>query len=156
MNINEEMEPVEKKRATESVHASSLLFAGGTFARQVEKLAKEMWKPSGLSPSQAQLLLHILDNDFAFPVYICQEFQVGPSTITRLAEKLEKKGLAGRYDMENGGTFIMATEEGRKLKPVLEGCERAFAKRCNALLGEQEAFSLACRLNKASDELAGY
>jgi DNA-binding MarR family transcriptional regulator len=115
-----------------------------------------MWKPSGLSPSQAQLLLHILDNDFAFPVYICQELQVGASTITRLAEKLEKKGLAGRYDMEHGSTYIMATEEGRKLKPVLEGCERAFTERCNALLGGQEALSLACRLNKATDELAGY
>jgi DNA-binding MarR family transcriptional regulator len=153
VNKNVEMEPVKIEKAVESVYASSLYFASGAFTRQVEKLAKEIWKPSGLPPAQAHLLLHVIDNYNAFPYFIAGQLQLSVSAITRLAEKLEKKGLVLRIT-ESRWTYIMATPEAWPLKPTLEECEKAFIDRCNALLGENEALKLAGRMNEATDKLA--
>jgi hypothetical protein len=46
------MEPVRKK-AIDSFFSNSLYFSTGVLAREVEKLAVECWKPTGLSPSHA-------------------------------------------------------------------------------------------------------
>jgi DNA-binding MarR family transcriptional regulator len=153
VNKNVEMEPVKIEKATESDYASSLYFASGALARQVEKLAKEIWKPSGLPPAQGHLLLHVIDNYYAFPYFIAGQLRLSMSTITRLAEKLEKKELVLRIT-ENRWTYIMATHEGWALKPRLEQCEKTFIDRCHALLGENEALALADNMNTATDKLA--
>lgn len=139
-------------KASECRYADSLYFASGAFARRIESLAKRVWKPSGLPPSQAQLLHFIIDNYFAFPYFISRELQLSPSTITRLTEQLEQKGLAERYS-EMGRTYIDATEKGRSLEPVLSECQREFMEQCKRIFGKQDTIRLARLLTRATDKL---
>ena len=145
------MKPVEKK-AAEVFHSESLYFVSGAFAREVEKLAKQSWKPSGLHPSHAHLLLFLLYNGMSFPTFLSKELLMSPSTITRLLQKLEKKELVTRIPYEHL-MCISTTNKARELEPVLEQCQKDFAELCSGLLGHRPK-RLALVLGKATDLLA--
>ena len=146
------MEPVRKERAVDSVFANSLYFAGGAFSRAVEKLAGECWKLSGLTPSQGYLLLLLIDNSHAYSCYISKELRVNPSTVTRLADQLQAKGLISRI-IYRGWTYLSATDKALGLLRTLVDCDNAFRKRCTAILGENAPRNLATSLNQATDRL---
>jgi DNA-binding MarR family transcriptional regulator len=148
-----DMEPVMTRlKAIDSVYANSLYFASSLLAREVEKLATEAWKPSGLPPAQGYLLLHILnDHYYPFPNVISNRLLLSPSAITHLVEKLEKKELVWRY-YESNWMYIAATQKARDLKPTLVQCEQALIDRCEALLGA-DAGALTSMMNRAADQL---
>jgi len=145
------------QKATESPHYYSLYFASGVLARQIEKMAKETWKPSGLHPSHAHLLRLILDGSASFstscPTFLSKDLLLSPSTITRLLEKLEKKELITRFSYEHL-VVVLPTQKARELAPLLEQCENTFAMQCHELLGEQETFDLSLVLTRTTDLLA--
>jgi len=147
------MEPVKTRlKAIDSVYANSLYFASSLLGRQVDKLATEVWKPSGLPPAQGYLLLHILnDHYYPFPNVISNRLLLSPSAITHLVEKLAKKELVWRY-YESNWTYIAATQKATNLKPALIECERRFIERCDALLGA-DAGVLTSSMNRAEDQL---
>jgi|HubBroStandDraft_2_1064218.scaffolds.fasta_scaffold20648_3 DNA-binding MarR family transcriptional regulator len=148
------MKPVRKERAIDSAFANSLYFAGGAFSRAVERLAAACWKPSGLTPSQGNLLLHLIDNMHSFSYFISSDLRVNPSSVTRLADQLEAKGLIDRTSYRRW-TYLEATEKAMELSPALIDCDNAFRDRCDALLGENELLILARSLNEATDKLNG-
>jgi len=77
-----------RSKATGNLYASSLYFASSVLARQIEKLATEVWKPSGLPPSQGYMLLHILyHSDYSFPFFISRRLLLSPSAVTQLVDK---------------------------------------------------------------------
>jgi hypothetical protein len=146
------MIPKEKK-AVNSPYSDSLYFSSGALARQTQKLAKESWKPSGLHPSHGHLLLLILNSTFQNPGFFVNDLLLEPSTITRLMEKLEEKGLIKRFPYEH---LIVArpTKKAYELMPVLEQCGKHFENRCHELLGKQRSYDLACVMNEATDRLS--
>jgi DNA-binding MarR family transcriptional regulator len=146
------MEPVRKERAVDSAFADSLYFAGGAFTRALEKVAADCWKPSGLTPSQGNLLLHLIDNFSSFSYFISSDLRVNPSSVSRLADQLQAKGLIDRFT-ENHWTYLSATRKAVELCPLLTKCEKAFSDKCAELLGEKVAKVLANSLNEATDKL---
>ncbi|HTR31264.1 MAG TPA: MarR family transcriptional regulator [Puia sp.] len=146
------MDPVRKERATESTFANSLYFAGGAFQREIEKLAVQCWRPSGLTPSQGILLLHVIDNPDAFPTIICADFRVNASSVTRLADQLEAKGLIQRITYHHL-CYLEATEKALTLLAVLSKCENNFRAKCTEALGNWTPAILARSLNRATDKL---
>jgi MarR family transcriptional regulator, organic hydroperoxide resistance regulator len=146
------MGPVRKEKAIDSVFANSLYFASGAFSRAVEKLAAECWKPSGLTPSQGNLLLLLIDNVHSFSVFISSDLRVNPSSVTRLADQLEAKGLIARISNRHW-TYLSATEKAFGLLDVLVDCDYTFRDRCTALLGKNGPRILARSLNRATDKL---
>lgn len=155
------MKPVEKK-AVETAHSDSLYFASTALARQIEKIAREAWKPSKLHPSHAHLLsLMLTDIDIfgittgglSYPGFLSKELLLSPSTITRLLKKLEKMGLVTRIPYEHL-MVIQPTDKARALKPILDQCEHAFIMQCTGLLGDREMNSLTGTLNESTDLLA--
>ena len=147
------MESVKmRSKATGNFYANSLYFASGVLARQIDKLATEVWKPSGLPPSQGYMLLHILyDSNYSFPYFISRRLLLSPSAVTQLVDKLEKKELVVRFTEEHW-TLIRGTEKAWDLEPTLAECERAFRDRCDALLGA-DAGALTSLMNQAADKL---
>jgi DNA-binding MarR family transcriptional regulator len=146
------MEPVMTRfRAMDTLFANSLYFASSLLTRQVDKLATEAWKPSGLPPAQGYLLLHTLKDRLSFPYFISRRLLLSPAAITRLVDKLEKKELVFRYT-EKHWTFIQPTQKARDLEPTLIQCERALNDRCDALLGA-DAGDLTVLMNRATDKL---
>jgi DNA-binding MarR family transcriptional regulator len=149
------MKPVKKEKAVDSVFAESLYFASGAFGRAVEKLATECWKKSGLSPSQGNLLLHLILDTYPFPCYISSDLHVNPSTVTRLADQLEAKDLV--YRMPSGHwNYLGVTKKGFLLLPALLESKKVFDDRCIELFGKTRARKLAIFLNEATDKLTRY
>ena len=144
--------PVKKEKAVDSAFADSLYFASGAFTRAVEKLANECWSPSGLTPSQGTLLLHLIYNDYAFPHFISSDLRVNPSSVTRLADQLEAKELIERLTYKRL-TYLSATNKAEDLLPVLTKCDDDFLERCDQLLGKGNTSIVAGFLNRATDKL---
>src|SRR5450755_2076464 len=103
-------------RASESSYSKCMYFASGALARRAEKLAQEAWKPVGLSPSHAYLLMMAIGDPGIQPSAIVAELLLTPSTITRLIEKLEEKKLVHR-DYQSKCTYVFPTAKGKALLP---------------------------------------
>jgi DNA-binding MarR family transcriptional regulator len=149
------MKPVKKEKAVDSVFAESLYFASSAFGRAVEQLATECWKNSELSPSQGNLLLHLIDNAYSFPSYISSDLRVNPSTVTRLADQLESKGLIYRWT-KGHLSYLGVTNKGIQLLPALLESDKVFADRCAELFSKTRALKLATFLNQATDKITSH
>ena len=90
-----------------ALYSDSLYFSSGALTRQIEKVAKEAWKPSGLHPSQAYLLKLITDSQLPYPTLFAKGMELSPSTITRMLGKLEKKQLITRSAYTNLSVVIV-------------------------------------------------
>ena len=80
-------------KTSESRYCSCIYFSSAAFARKIEKIAVESWKPVGLAPSHGYLLMNVIDEPGIQPGALADQLQLQPSTITRLIEKLEEKKM---------------------------------------------------------------
>lgn len=140
-------------KATESKFSQCLYFAANTLARKVEKLALESWKPVRLSPSHAYLLVMVLEQPGLQPGCLANHLQLSPSTITRLIEKLEEKGLVTR-ETEGKTTLVFPSEKGKELQPMLINCHNDFFKNSCCLISQEERESMVANMCSMADKLA--
>src|SRR5687768_4540779 len=112
-------------KSSESKFAQCLYFSTNALARKVEKLAIESWKPAGLPPSHAYLLLMVLEDPGQQPGYLSRHLQLTPSTVTRLLEKLEEKKLVIRTT-EGKTTNVYPTPKAKQLLPTISNCLENF------------------------------
>jgi DNA-binding MarR family transcriptional regulator len=146
------MEAVNKVKAVDSPFSDSLFFAAGALSREIEKLALECWKPTGLSPSLGQVMYYLLHYaQVTGPMVIAQNLFLSPSTVTRLLEKLEKKGLVHRFTYD-GTRMVELTRNAWELEPLISECVLRFERRSKALLGE-ETSRLCLQLTATADKL---
>jgi DNA-binding MarR family transcriptional regulator len=147
------MRPV-KGTASENFLSGDLYFAASVLFRQVNRLAIKAYKPTGLSPSLAHLLMQILDGKYNFPSFIANDLWLSRSTITRLAQKLEKMGLVSNIHYENLA-HISPTAKALELEPELTRCNNDFYERCYRLLGEEQYQMMTKTLTGLTDSLNG-
>jgi MarR family transcriptional regulator, organic hydroperoxide resistance regulator len=136
-----------------SKYAQCLYFTSAALARKIEKLATESWKPVGLSPSHAYLLMAVLDEPGIQPTTLAEHLQLTPSTITRLIEKLEEKKLVVRT-AEGKLTNVYPTPKAKELQPKMIPCMEAFFKQYSAIIGKEESNQLVKTMAKVADKLA--
>jgi DNA-binding transcriptional ArsR family regulator len=145
------MEKVATIKAADGPFIDSLYFCTGALARAVEELAIECWKATGLSPSLGHILFFLIHYaDCTGPTVIARNLLLSPSTVTRLLEKLEKKGLVDRF-VYDCVRMVQPTREAWQMEPLISECEFAFRKRCDALLGGQALTT--CRLLAATTDI---
>ncbi|GAB4092867.1 hypothetical protein GCM10028786_17940 [Flaviaesturariibacter terrae] len=124
----------------------------GALARKVEKLAQESWKPLGLSPSHAYLLLAVLEEPGIQPGALAGQLQLQPSTITRLVQKLEEKKLVVRTT-EGKLTNVYPTPRAKDLQPKMGACLEHFYKASQALAPGTEGAQLLQSMGRIADRL---
>lgn len=129
-----------------------LYFSTAALARKVEKLATESWKPVGLSPSHAYLLLAVLDEPGIQPTTLGEHLQLQPSTITRLMQKLEEKKLVIRTT-EGRVTNVYPTPKAKELQPKMKECMNQFYQQYSQALGKDESTRLVQSITKVADKL---
>lgn len=139
-------------KSCESTFCKCLYFSAQALARKVEKLAIESWKPAGLPPSHAYLLLLVLKKPGIQPTTIAEELQLTPSTITRLTEKLEEKKLVVRTT-EGKITNIYPTPKGKNLESLLNECLKHFYHTYSSVLGKENSVRLVADMNTITDKL---
>jgi DNA-binding MarR family transcriptional regulator len=135
-----------------SKYAQCLYFTTNALARKIEKLAIESWKPVGLSPSHAYLLLAVIEEPGIQPTGLVEQLQLQPSTITRLIQKLESKKLAVRTT-EGKITNVYPTPKAKELLPKMKQCMEHFFQRYSTLLGQEESSKLVATLSNFADKL---
>ncbi len=106
----------------------------------------------GLSYSHAYLLSEIAQNPGITPTYLSDTLLLSPSTITRLIEKLESKGLA-RREMAGKHTMVFATEAGALLAPAVSDAWQTNWAKFTGKLGEEEAIALTKQIFAAAERL---
>ena len=98
--------------------AACLLFSANALARAITNMGDETFARLGLTYSHAYLLWEIVESPGITPTVLSERLFLSPSTITRLIEKLEQKGLVTRQS-EGKNTLVTPTESGKMLHPQI-------------------------------------
>ncbi|RYG31892.1 MAG: MarR family transcriptional regulator [Chitinophagaceae bacterium] len=138
---------------SDSRFSQCLYFSSNAFARKIEKLALESWKPVGLSPSHGYLLMHVIEDPGIQPGVLAQHLQLQPSTVTRLIEKLEDKKLLVRTT-EGKTTNVHPTSRAKEMHGKMQACIARFSTAHTALLGKEEGKKMVQQLNKLADRFS--
>lgn len=117
-----------------------LFFSTTKLARELGKLADDAFQKTGLSPSHA-FLLHVINQRVEI-----QQKEVGellrltPSTITRLIDKLERKGYV-KKQVEGKNVCLLATSEGQAQEDEIIASWNQLHEEYQNILTEEETAS---------------
>jgi DNA-binding MarR family transcriptional regulator len=129
-----------------------MYFVSNALARKMEKIAIQSWKPVGLSPSHAYLLMLVIENPGVQPMALSNELQLQPSTITRLMEKLEERKLLVRT-YEGKQTNVYPSPKGKEMLPRLRQCTADFFETYSGIIGKEESSRLVQNMSRITDKL---
>ena len=136
-----------------SRYGACLLFAANALARAVTVIGDAQFAKLGLSYSHAYLLNEVAQEPGQTPTALSETLFLSPSTITRLIEKLEGKGLVRRQP-EGKRTLVFATEKGQSLAPAIAKAWQENWAKFAENLGEAEAIQLTKQIIAAAEKFS--
>jgi DNA-binding MarR family transcriptional regulator len=120
-----------------SVH-DCLFFASGAMSRALTRLAEDAYAATGVSPSHGYLVMVVAETPGIALGRLAIAMALDASTITRIIEKLEAKGLVRRSAVGRRRTLAL-TPDGQALLPRLRAAKAEIERRVHAALGEDHA-----------------
>lgn len=136
-------------KASKTFHESCLYFTVNSLARQINEMAEEEFKITGLTPSHAYLMLTLLDEPGLSQNELSQKMNLKASTMTRFIDKLMLKRLVERIQ-EGRSVFVYPTEKGKELRVLIERAMRNMYERYYEVLDEDFSKNLTSEMNKAN------
>ena len=133
-------------------YSACLLFSANALARAITSIGDEEFGRFGLCYSHAYMLFDVINQPGVTPSELSQTLYLTPSTITRLVEKLEQKGLV-RRESEGKRTLIYATAAGEALQPAITEAWQRVGERYAQLIGETNVCSLTKQVFNAAQSL---
>lgn len=126
-----------------------LYFTANALARNIGKMADKAFKETGLAPSHAFMIMLVNEQPGITQGELCGHLHLAPSTLTRFADKLEKKGVLTR-EKEGKTVKVYPTEQGKELgKPIAAAWKRLYHD-YSAILGKDEGDELTRTIGQAS------
>ena len=119
-------------------------YSVNALSRIMTKIADDAFMSVGMSSSYAFLMVTVNDKPGINPKELCKMLQLTPSTVTRLIEKLEVRGLLERRQ-EGRVTHVFPTEAGLAMQ---EDIKKAWASLYSALyaaIGDCEELRLSLK-----------
>jgi DNA-binding MarR family transcriptional regulator len=126
---------------TNHPYCRCLFYSANALARNITRVAEEAFSRTGLAPSLAFALMTVRSNPGIQPSEVARIMMLSPSTLTRLVEKLEIKGLL-RREAQGKTIRLNLTDQGEALGPALLDAWQDTLKRYTAILGEGPAKDL--------------
>ena len=115
-------------------------------------MADEEFSVTGLSSSYALLLMAVNDRPGIQPKEISVQMQLSPSTVTRLVEKLENRGLVSRRFVGRC-TEVHPTPKSKEMNERIKEAWKNLFTRYSQLLGAEESKDLTSRIYQATQQL---
>jgi len=138
-----------------SPYCRCLYFSANALARSITRLAEEVFDPTGLSPSQAFILMTVASKPGINPGEVAQKMQLTASTVTRLMDALERRALVRRV-AEGRAVVVQPTKEGTRLAEAVRDAWRQLYLNYSGLLGEGRARQLTEEIYAAHEVLTGF
>jgi MarR family transcriptional regulator, organic hydroperoxide resistance regulator len=140
---------------TESQYCQCLYYSSNALARIMTRMADEEFASLGMTTSYAFLIMSINNKPGIQPGEISNEMKLTPSTVTRLIEKMEYRGLLERRS--NGKfTEVYTTQKGLEIIPQIKTCWMNLYKRYTDVLGEDKSSQLTSMIYEAVRKLDNY
>jgi len=136
----------------ESKYCGCLYYSANALARIMTKMADEVFATTGLSSSYVFLLMTVKDKPGIQPKEISQQMQLSPSTVTRLIEKMEHRGLLERKHVGRT-TEVYPTDAGVELNKTIKESWKELYKTYSEILGEKKGNKLTADINDAIQKL---
>ena len=133
---------------SENCYSGCLYFSSNVLARQIGKMADDAFSPLGLSPSYAFLLMLANAKPGIQPKELSAQLQLTPSTVTRLLEKLEYKGLVERMNAGKN-TQVYPTKQSEEMEDDLQLAWKRLSENYQLYLGPKIAEELTGKVNVA-------
>lgn len=136
----------------EEYFSCCLYFTASKLARVIARLAEEEFASTGLSPTYAFLLMAVCEKPGIAQQDLAARLHLTPSTVTRLLDKLEGKGLAVRRTTgKNSHVFL--TARGEEAQGEIKQAWGRLYDRYSAILGREEGDRLTETIAVAADKL---
>lgn len=130
-----------------------LFFSTTKLARELSKLADDAFSKTGLSPSHAVLLYVINLKGNIQQKDIGEMLHLTPSTITRLIDKLDRKGYVEKR-LEGKNVCLLATPEGQAQQAEIIDAWNLLHKGYQNILTEEEMLQFLKINEKLIEKLA--
>ncbi|THB81520.1 MAG: MarR family transcriptional regulator [Desulfobacteraceae bacterium] len=131
---------------------SCLYFNANVFSRQLNRLADQAFKDTGISASHASVMLMVYDNPGISPKDLSNALSLSPSTITRFVDALIKKKMLKRKT-HGKSAFIYTTPLGLQKKKEISQAWLMLHENYCSLLGNDSAHRLAHQISLANEKL---
>ncbi|MGD6817788.1 MarR family winged helix-turn-helix transcriptional regulator [Metabacillus sp. 84] len=136
----------------EEVLIHCLYFTASRFARNMNKLAEEIFDFGDLAPSYLYMIMTIKFHPEITQKELCKKLSIAPSTSTRFIDKLEKQKLVLRK-MEGKQSMISLTEDGEEVYKQFRTSLKELFESYSGLLGKEFSLDLSRMLHESSLKL---
>ena len=137
---------------SETAYSKCLYYSANALARSLTRIAEEEFSVTGIAPSYAFLIMAVNSEPGIQPSKISRQLQLSPSTITRLIEKMERRGLVIRK-LDGKFTKVFPTEKAQSLDLKIRKAWNNLFKKYSTVLGENEGRDLTDKIYNASQKL---
>ena len=137
---------------SKSILHNCLYFTANSLARIITRMADDEFRPTGLSPSHAFLMMLVNDNPGIGQKELCEQLHLAPSTVTRFVDALVHKGFLTRQT-DGKASRVHATSEGANLRQPIEDAWKRLHQRYAKVLGLRNGDKLTAMIDAASNQL---
>ena len=130
-------------------YCTCLFYSANALARNITRLTEDAFATTGVAPSLAFVLMTVSRNPGIQPSEVARIMMLSPSTLTRLVDKLETKGLL-RREPEGKTIHIHLTGKGDQLVPALLAAWQDTYQRYTEFLGVAAAKQLTGQVYAAA------
>ncbi|MCT4589643.1 MAG: MarR family transcriptional regulator [Carboxylicivirga sp.] len=127
-----------------------LYFTANSLARYINAMADDAFRITGLAPSYAHLMLILIEEPGLNQNELSHRMNLKASTMTRFIDKLIGMNLVERVQ-EGRSSFVYPTEEGKKLKLVINKALGILFDNYCEILGKDLAVKLTADIHKANE-----